>query len=81
MSQHSLATKNIYFILIERTFGEFLRYRFYYIPHMWTLKGKLKQNKLVKALLKLVHIHGPAFHKSLFDSGKNVFFASRSIID
>lgn len=45
------------------------------------LKGKQKQNKSVKVLLKLVHIHSPPFHKSLFDSGKNVLFASHSIID
>lgn len=83
MIEYSLTTKNIYFILIERTFIEFLRYRFYNISftYIYMLKGKQKQNKLVKVLLKLVHIHSPPFHKSLFDSGKNVLFASHSIID
>lgn len=74
-------TKNISFILIERTFREFLRYRFYYIIHIYTLKGNLKENKLVKILIKLVHIHSPTFHKSLFDSGNNVLCASHVIID
>lgn len=48
---------------------------------MYTLKGKLKRNELVKALLKLVHIHSPALHKSLSDSGKSVLFVSHSVID
>lgn len=74
-------TKNISFILTERTFREVLRYRLYYIIHIYALKGKLKQNKSVKMLIKLVHIHSPPFHKSLFDSGKNVSCASHVIID
>lgn len=51
-----------------------------YHSHIYA-ERKVEANKLIKVLLKLVHIHSPPLHKSLFDSGKNVLFASHGIID
>lgn len=79
--QYSLPLRIFLLYLLKGLLESFVGKDFYYIIRIYTLKGKLKQNKLVKVLIKLVHIHSSTFHKSLFESGENVLGASHVIID